>query len=185
MYCNSILIIKLIYMQNKESIFLRAQSDVVTRWNSTYNAWVRMLELKPYIEILASSLTVQSERDAIKDGKRLKSIMITDDEWTTVAGIIEILKPFNDITNYISGSSYSIMSIIYPTISTLRNALLRDVDIDICDIDEIDLDTMNDISVFDLEKVSDNDEQIRSLAATTNLVKRIKNIMSKLFARYY
>ncbi|CAG8780991.1 23524_t:CDS:2, partial [Gigaspora rosea] len=170
---------------NEESIFLRAQSDVVTRWNSTYNAWVRMLELKAYIEILASSLTVQSEKDAIEDGKRLKSIMITDDEWATVASIFKILKPFNDITNYISGSSYSTMSIIYLTISTLHNALLRDVDIDICDIDEIDLDTMDDISVFDLEKVSDNDEQIRSPAATTNLVERIKNIMSELFARYY
>ncbi|CAG8801772.1 13433_t:CDS:2 [Gigaspora margarita] len=174
--------------KNKESIFLRAQNDVVTRWNSTYNAWVRMLKLKPYIEILASSLTVQSERDAIEDGKRLKSIIITNDEWTTVAGIIKILKPFNDITNYILGSSYLTMSIIYLTISTLHNALLRDYvdeDIDICDTDEIDLDTMDNISLFDLEEVLDDDEQIRSPTATTNLVKRIKNIMSELFARYY
>ncbi|CAG8815110.1 6745_t:CDS:2 [Gigaspora margarita] len=152
-------------MQNEESIFLQAQSNVVT-----------------------SLLTVQSERNAIEDGKRLKSIMITDDEWTTVAGIIKIRKPFNNITNYISGSSYLTMSIIYPTISTLRNTLLRDYvdeDIDICDTDKIDLDTIDDISIFDLEKVSDDDEQIRSLAVTTNLVERIKNIMSVLFARYY
>ncbi|CAG8471865.1 9784_t:CDS:10 [Gigaspora rosea] len=116
----------------------------------------KMIELKPYIEILASSLTVQLERDAIEDRKQLKSIMITEDEWTAVAGIINILKPFSDITNYI--------------------------------LDEIDLDTMDDISVFDLEEVSDEDkefEQIRSLAATTNLVERIKNIMFKLFERYY
>ncbi|CAG8751117.1 31429_t:CDS:2 [Gigaspora margarita] len=175
---------------NKENIFLRAQSDVVTRWNSTYNAWVRMLELKPYIEILASSLTVQSERDAIEDGKQLKSIMITENEWTAVAGIINILKPFSDITNYISGSSYLTMSIIYPTISTLRNALLKeyvDEDISIYDTNEIDLNT-DDISVFDLEEVSDEDEefeQIRSPAAITNLVECIKNIMSELFERYY
>ncbi|CAG8820917.1 38116_t:CDS:2, partial [Gigaspora margarita] len=53
---------------------------------------------------------------------------------------------------------------------------------------EIDLDTMDDISVFNLEEVSDKDkefEQIRSLAAITNLVEYIKNIMSKLFERYY
>ncbi|CAG8806127.1 35068_t:CDS:2 [Gigaspora margarita] len=131
---------------------------------------------------------IKSERDAIKDGKQLKSIIITDDKWTTVAGIIKILKPFNNITNYISGSSYSTMSIIYLTISTLCNALLRDYvdkDIDICDTDEIDLNTIDDISIFDLKEVSDDNEQIRLPAATTNLVERIKNIMSKLFARYY
>ncbi|CAG8835479.1 5619_t:CDS:2, partial [Gigaspora margarita] len=128
----------------------------------------------------------KSERDAIENRKRLKSIMITEDEWTAVAGIINILKLFSDITNYISGSSYSTMSIIYPTISTLRNALLKeyvDEDISIYDTNEIDLDT-DDISVFDLEEVSDVDEefeQIRSLAAITNLVERIKNIMSELF----
>ncbi|CAG8811761.1 38942_t:CDS:2, partial [Gigaspora margarita] len=114
--------------------------------------------------------------------------MIMDDEWTTVASIIKILKPFNNITNYISGSSYSTISIIYLTISTLRNALLRDYvdeDIDICDTDKIDLDTIDDISMFDLEEVSDDNEQIRSPAVTTNLVERIKYIMSELFARYY
>ncbi|CAG8732290.1 18634_t:CDS:2, partial [Gigaspora rosea] len=42
--------------------------------------------------------------------------------------------------------------------------------------------------MFDLEEVLDEDEvfeQIRSPAATTNLVERIKNIMSELFERYY
>ncbi|CAG8812652.1 25024_t:CDS:2, partial [Gigaspora margarita] len=98
--------------------------------------------------------------------------MITDDRWTTVAGIIKILKPFNNITNYISDSSYTTMSIIYLTISTFRNALLRnyvDEDIDICNTDKIDLDTMDNISVFDLEEVLDNDKQIRALAMITNL----------------
>ncbi|CAG8835067.1 43193_t:CDS:2 [Gigaspora margarita] len=43
-------------------------------------AWVRILELKPYIEILSSSLTVQPEADAVADGKHLKKIMITESE---------------------------------------------------------------------------------------------------------
>ncbi|CAG8546858.1 17363_t:CDS:2 [Gigaspora margarita] len=45
---------------------------------------------------------------------------------------------------------------------------------------------LDNISVFDLEEVSDENEefeQIRSLAATTNLVECIKNIMSELFER--
>ncbi|CAG8677526.1 21477_t:CDS:2, partial [Gigaspora margarita] len=85
--------------QSKDNTLVQAQNDIVTHWNSTYNAW--------------------QEKDAIANGKRLKAIMITEDEWTTVANIINILKPFNDITNYISGSSYPTMSIIYPMISTL------------------------------------------------------------------
>ncbi|CAG8750324.1 8914_t:CDS:2, partial [Gigaspora rosea] len=55
-----------------------------------------------YIEILASLLTIQQKKDAITNRKCLKAIMITEDEWTAVANIINILKPFNDITNYIS-----------------------------------------------------------------------------------
>ncbi|CAG8796421.1 12043_t:CDS:2, partial [Dentiscutata erythropus] len=177
--------------KNKENIFLRAQSDIVTRWNSTYNTWVRMLELKPYIEILASSLTVQSERDAIKDGKQLKSIMIIENEWTVVASIIKVLKPFNNITNYISDSSYLTMSIIYPTISTLRNALSKEYineDLSIYNMDEVDLDTTDNISVFDLEEVSNKDEELEQIklpAATVYLIECIKNIMFELFKRYY
>ncbi|CAG8813520.1 12707_t:CDS:2, partial [Dentiscutata erythropus] len=159
-----------VYIQNKENIILRAQSDVVTRLNSTYNIWVYMLELKLYIEILASSLT---------------------DEWTVVTGIIKVLKPFNDITNYILGSLYSTMSIIYPTISTLHNALSKeyvDEDLSIYDTDKVDFDTMDNISMFDLEEVLDENEeleQIKSLATTAYLIELIKNIIFKLFERYY
>ncbi|CAG8789875.1 30600_t:CDS:2 [Gigaspora margarita] len=80
------------------------------------------------------------------------------------------------------------MSMIYLIISTLHNALLRDYvneNIDICDTNKIDLDTMDDISIFDLKEVLDDDKQIRSLAVTTNLVECIKNIMSESFARYH
>ncbi|CAG8801723.1 20689_t:CDS:2, partial [Gigaspora margarita] len=115
--------------------------------------------------------------------------MIMENEWTAVAGIINILKPFNDITNYILDSSYSMISIIYLTLNTLYNALLKeyvDEDDSIYDTDKIDFDTIDDISMFNLEKVMDEDEefeQIRLPATTTDLVKHIKIIISKLFAR--
>ncbi|CAG8531183.1 24172_t:CDS:2 [Gigaspora rosea] len=143
----------------------------------------RLEAVQESIQKQQKSIQEKLERDAIEDEKRLKSIMIMKDEWTAVADIINILKPFSDITNYISDSSYSTMSIIYPTISTLCNALLKeyiDEDISIYDTNEIDLDTMDDIRYEDEEF-----EQIRSLDATTNLVERIKYIMSELFERYY
>ncbi|RIB15190.1 hypothetical protein C2G38_2039582 [Gigaspora rosea] len=71
---------KMTAQQSKDNTLVRTQNDIETRWNFTYNAWVRMLKLKPYIEILASSLTVQQEKNTIADGKCLKAIMITEDE---------------------------------------------------------------------------------------------------------
>ncbi|CAG8777189.1 9847_t:CDS:1, partial [Dentiscutata heterogama] len=57
------------------------------------------------------------------------------------------------------------------------NTLLKEYivkDLSIYDMNEIDLDTTDNISVFDLEKVSDEDEkleQIKSLATTIYLIK--------------
>ncbi|CAG8757281.1 16610_t:CDS:2 [Dentiscutata erythropus] len=66
--------------KSENNTLIWTQNNIVTCWNSTYNAWVRMLKLKSYIEIFASLLTVQQEKDAITDRKRLKAIMIAEDE---------------------------------------------------------------------------------------------------------
>ncbi|RIB23689.1 hypothetical protein C2G38_2170507 [Gigaspora rosea] len=66
------------------------------------------------------------------------------------------------------------MSIIYPTISILYNALQRDYideDIDICNTNKIDLDTIDDISMFDLKKFEDN----KTLFITMAIDPRCKN----------
>ncbi|CAG8827670.1 37963_t:CDS:2, partial [Gigaspora margarita] len=137
-----------------DNTLVRVQNNIVPRWNSTYNAWVQMLKLKPYIEILASSLTVQQEKDAIANRKCLKTIMITEDKWTTNA----LLKEFEDEDD----------STDEPTDF---NSLINDR-----------------INIFDNEKISDKDEdaeEFESLAITTDLIKSIKKIMSKLFEKYY
>ncbi|CAG8812800.1 25413_t:CDS:2, partial [Gigaspora margarita] len=135
-------------------------------------------------EILSSSFTVQPEADAIADGKRLKEIMITESEWAEVASIINILKPFDDVTNYISSSSYSTMSIIYPTIIFLRNVLLK----------LFENDNISDFILYDEETIFDNEdltdmneelEELKSLANTINLTNTIKKTMAGLFEKYY
>ncbi|CAG8501410.1 13765_t:CDS:2, partial [Gigaspora margarita] len=162
--------------------FIIAQNLPLSLWNSTYKAWVRILKLKPYIEILSSSLTVQPEANAVADGKRLKEIMITESEWTEVANIIKILKPFDDITNYISGSSYPTMSIIYPTIISLRNVLLKQFeDKNISNFDANNTNMTNFLDIFNIEEVSDKDkelEQAEELADITNLTELIKKTMA-------
>ncbi|CAG8642111.1 9215_t:CDS:2, partial [Racocetra fulgida] len=114
---------------------------------------------KRFAKIVDSRWTVPSR------GK-IKTIMITEDEWTAVADIINILKPFNDITNYISGSSYPTMSIIYPTMCMLRNTLLREF------VNEDDSTYDANVNMFDYVEVLDEDEesvQVKSPAVTTDL----------------
>ncbi|CAG8791292.1 18657_t:CDS:2, partial [Dentiscutata erythropus] len=133
--------------------------------------WARMLELKPYIEILLSLLTVQPEADAVADGKRLKEIMITE------------------------SSSYPTMSIIYPTIISLRNVLLKLFKNEV--ISDFILDNtssknsptlFNDEAIFSDKDLSDMDEELEELklpSNTNNLTNLIKKTMASLFEKYY
>ncbi|CAG8803718.1 19297_t:CDS:2, partial [Gigaspora margarita] len=127
------------------------------------------------LEILSSSLTVQPEADAVADGKRLKEIIITESEWTEVVNIIKILKPFDNMTNYISGSSYPTMSIIYPTMISLRNVLLKQ-------FEDENISNMTDfLDIFNIEEVSDKDEELEQadeLADITNLTELIKKTIA-------
>ncbi|CAG8745635.1 39805_t:CDS:2, partial [Gigaspora margarita] len=170
--------------KNKGRVFLHAQTDVVTCWNSTYKAWSRMLELKLYIEILSSSLTIQPEANTIANRKRLKKIMITESKWAEVASIINILKPFDNVTNYISSSSYPTMSIIYPTIISLQNVLLKLFK----NNDVSDFISHDEETVFDNKDLTNTDEELKelkSLANTINLTNTIKKTIAGLFEKYY
>ncbi|GBC03698.1 hypothetical protein RclHR1_05270007 [Rhizophagus clarus] len=66
------------------TIFYRAITDVETHWSSTFIAWERLIILKPYIDIVISSLNVSKDRNAKDDAKRLMKINLTDDEWNTI-----------------------------------------------------------------------------------------------------
>ncbi|CAG8584037.1 8885_t:CDS:2 [Racocetra fulgida] len=103
-----------------------------------------MLKLKLYIEILASLLTIQQKKDAVTDEKCLKAIMITEDD------------------------------IIYPTMSILRDALLKEFDKDISgsSIDELtDLNSSLTSRFDDKEVLDENEdaEQFNCLAVITDL----------------
>jgi hypothetical protein len=74
--------------------------------------------------MLASSLALHDERDARSDGKHLREIMVTEMEWKAVAELVEVLKPFDDVTNYISASSYPTISVVYPAMITLKRSIL-------------------------------------------------------------
>ncbi|CAG8730445.1 9098_t:CDS:2 [Gigaspora rosea] len=60
---------------------IRLLLDVRTRWNSTYLAWKRLLELKNAIFYLITILKISSEKDDKGDTDYLDRINLIDSEW--------------------------------------------------------------------------------------------------------
>ncbi|GBC33907.2 zinc finger BED domain-containing protein 4-like [Rhizophagus irregularis DAOM 181602=DAOM 197198] len=69
---------------NLHTVFYRAITDVETRWSSTYIAWERLTILKPYIDIVISSLNASKDPNSKEDAKRLMKINHTNDEWEII-----------------------------------------------------------------------------------------------------
>lgn len=90
-------------------------ADVATRWNSSFLAWMRLLEIKPYINILIIILLIANDNDSKKDGHRLVEIMLTNNEWNLLSDLCGVLEEFADATEQLEGSKYvthSIMSLM-------------------------------------------------------------------------
>jgi hypothetical protein len=122
-------------------VFYKAITDVETRWSSTFIAWERLIILKPYIEIVITSLNASKDRDAKEDAKRLKKINLTNDEWDAIRDLLEILGPFAELTERLEGTKYATMSYIYPGVTKLKKLfyLTREFR-----SSNVDLDTNND-----------------------------------------
>ncbi|CAG8554877.1 8804_t:CDS:2, partial [Cetraspora pellucida] len=97
--------------------------DVSTCWNSSFLAWKRLLLIKDAINIVLATLTVSSATEAKKDAKRLKEIQLTNNEWDLMRDIVNILGPFFEVTEALSGSEYVTFSCMIPSILGLMNKL--------------------------------------------------------------
>ncbi|GES76810.1 zinc finger BED domain-containing protein 1-like [Rhizophagus clarus] len=93
--------------------------DVSTRWNSTYYAWERLIELKRAIKFLPGQLKSDLNKDAQKDGEKLEKIMLSDDEWLLIEDLLNLLSVFEDVTKLLSGAKYCTISLMYPAIAAL------------------------------------------------------------------
>jgi hypothetical protein len=155
-----------------------------------------MIELKPYIEMLSSSLGLQEEPEAKADGRRLKGILLTDAEWVAVGELVDLLKPFDDVTNYISGSTYPTMSVIFPTMETLKQTFLSEASDESSRQEEprsaldvsLGVDLIDDSDMFggDADYGDELDETLaKEPAATEGLVTAVRTELTRLFRTHY
>jgi hypothetical protein len=96
---------------DKNNEYLRIIANVETCWNSSYLAWKHLLKIKDLIDVLMSTLMI--DPNTRRDGKRLKNINLTDDEWQVMNKLVNILKDFAGATEYLGRSNYTTISLMY------------------------------------------------------------------------
>jgi len=138
---------------------LHVIANVTTRWNSSFLAWQRLLKLKDYINVLISTLSTKTDPDSKRDSKRLKQIMIEEEEWDVIKNLIPILRPFAEATNYLGGNKYCTYTIMVPTLIKIINRLKPLTAEDEKVVSEINF--KNHENIFD-DEVSIEDDEERS-----------------------
>jgi hypothetical protein len=139
---------------------LHVIADVTTRWNSSFLAWQRLFKLKDYIIVLISTLSTKNDPDSRRDYKRLKQIMIEEEEWDVIKNLIPILKPFAEATNYLGGNKYCTYILMVPTLIKIINRLKPLTAEDENFMSEINF--KNHKNIFDDEISIEDDEEERS-----------------------
>ncbi|CAB5131700.1 unnamed protein product [Rhizophagus irregularis] len=120
--------------------YLRMIADVETRWNSSYLAWKRLIKIKDLIDVLASTMLIDPDASTRRDGKRLKKINLTENEWQEIGKLIIILEDFAGATEYLGGSKYTTISLMYSVLAIINQKILPD---DNSDVEVIDLTSQN------------------------------------------
>jgi len=86
---------------------LRPIIDCPTRWNSTIHMAVRMLQIRSHV--CAAAL----DDDIRKDLKKSKIILPTEEQWSLLQCVVDILQPFCDAITQWSGQKYVTVSMVY------------------------------------------------------------------------
>ncbi|CAG8786694.1 3706_t:CDS:2, partial [Racocetra fulgida] len=110
---------------NKSQLILyHILTDCETQWLSTFYAWDRLLTLKPFIDILSTTMNVRNVNyKTKKDGKCLEKINLASKEWSIIEDIMPILGQFAEAIEKLEGSKYSTVSYMYPAIQKIKSNL--------------------------------------------------------------
>jgi len=118
---------------------LRTITEVPTWWGSKLASWKRLRKLKEPINRLYATLALEMDREAKKDYRRLTNLMLNDNEWNLLDKLIELLIPIERATEFLGGQKYCTLSLIFPTIQTLKFEYTPDPNISILKVIAVSL----------------------------------------------
>ena len=77
--------------------------DVSTRWNSTFYLLKRLSTLKPAMYKYKSLLVESNENTSLRSYKEKE---LSSSEWNKIAKLVELLRPYEVASKWLSGSQY-------------------------------------------------------------------------------
>lgn len=102
--------------------------SVKTRWNSTFLMLKRLIEQREAVIGVLSDRTVTTRNQA-------GQLMLSEDEWTLIENIANVLQPFELVTTLLSSDSQPTISIVMPILQSLvQNFLSKTNDEDTDDV---------------------------------------------------
>jgi hypothetical protein len=107
---------------DKDSTPVAVVLDVVTRWNSTLRMLQRLLRLRGPLESLIFMADEQLSVDKETISK-LKGLRLTTTDWSQVEQLIDILKPFDDMTLVFSSADSGLVACVAPWVVGLMASL--------------------------------------------------------------
>ena len=87
---------------------LKLKQECVTRWNSRYYMFERMLVVKQALSIVIADTNVTN---------------LVADEWTVVEQYVKVFGQFERITTVMSGAIYPTLSMVIPVLNELKQSL--------------------------------------------------------------
>ncbi len=159
-------------------------SDVETRWNSSYLAWKRLIKIKDLIDVLASTMVIDSDPSTRRDGKRLKKINLTKDEWEAINKLIVILEDFAEATEYLGGSKYTTISLIYSVLAIISQKIIPVDDVEIVDLTSPDT-AFDNIGYEDAPEDEPITEQPKHRKININIPQNCTNLENRVKTALY
>ena len=145
---------------------------------------------------MITTLCIDSDKQAKKDGKRLKDINLTEDEWNAINELIPILEPFANATELLGGSQYATVSFMYPAINVITKGVKpsdsNSNDVEVVDFTEPNTAFDDDVEYEDSEDgdIANNQSKQRKIKINTpqdckNLILKVKSALYESITHYW
>ncbi|CAG8506794.1 17789_t:CDS:2, partial [Gigaspora rosea] len=95
-------------------------TEVKTRWNATYLAWKRVLELHNAMRFVSTSLLAKSDRASKIEGEKLDRLCLSVDEKEFLQDMVKLLEPIERVTRRLCGAKYPTINLVYPYMKLLK-----------------------------------------------------------------